>query len=41
MSPGAQSICQTCDLLIQKVEQFIEPEACKVYESGQSQSPTL
>ncbi len=27
---------QMCDLLIQKVEQSIEPEVCKVYESGQS-----
>ncbi len=36
MSPGAQSIGQMCDLLIQKVAQSTEPEACAVYESGRS-----
>ncbi len=36
MSPGAQSIGQICNLLIKKVVQSIEPEACVVYESRQS-----
>ncbi len=36
MSPGAQSIGQMCSLLIQKVVQSTEPEACAVYKSGQS-----
>ncbi len=36
MSPGAQSMGQICSLFIQKVVQSTEPEACAVYESGQS-----
>ncbi len=36
MSPGAQSIDHICDLLMKKVVQSIEPEACAVYELRQS-----
>ncbi len=34
MSPGAQSMGQKCSLLIQKVVQSTEPEACAVSKSG-------
>ncbi len=34
MSPGAQSMGQICDLLIQKAVQSTELEACTVCESG-------
>ncbi len=35
MSPGAQPMAQICCVLIQKVMQSTEPEACAVYESGE------